>query len=80
MAKLENQASEFWYKLIDSDTIKNGITLLTDLLGLLTDIVDVFGVGGLATIGAAGFGIHEFIKNFAWLVKGDNNFKLSYSF
>lgn len=52
MAKLENQAQEFWYKLIDSDTIKNGITLLTELLGLATDFVDKFGVlGTVATIG-----------------------------
>lgn len=52
MAKLSNQAQEFWYKLIDSDTIKNGITLLTELLGLATDFVDTFGsLGSLATVG-----------------------------
>lgn len=50
MAKLENQAQEFWYKLIDSDTIKNGITLLTELLGLATDFVDTFGALGAAGI------------------------------
>ncbi len=55
MAKLSNQAQEFWYKLIDSDTIKNGITLLTDLLGLATDFVDTF--GALGTAGIIGGGI-----------------------
>lgn len=55
MAKLENQAQEFWFKFIDSDTIKNGITLLTELLGLATDFVDTFGALGIA--GAIGGGI-----------------------
>ena len=55
MAKLENQAQEFWYKLIDSNTIKNGITLLTELLGLATDFVDTF--GALGTAGIIGGGI-----------------------
>ena len=58
MTQLENRAQEFWYKVIDSDAIKNGITLLTDLLELGTNIVDTFGV--LPTIMAgvgAGFGI-----------------------
>ncbi len=60
MQKLENQAQEFWYKLIDSDTIKNGITLLTELLGLATDFVDTF--GSLGTIGL-GAGIFAGFKN-----------------
>lgn len=55
MAKLESQAQEFWYKLIDSDTIKNGITLLTELLGLATDFVDTFGMLGTIGIGAGAF-------------------------
>lgn len=44
MTQLENRAQEFWYKVIDSDAIKNGITLLTDLLELGTNIVDTFGI------------------------------------
>lgn len=48
MTQLENRAQEFWYKVIDSDTIKNGITLLTDLLELVTNIVDTFGLLGTA--------------------------------
>ena len=60
MTQLENRAQEFWYKVIDSDTIKNGITLLTDLLELGTNIVDTFGV--LPTI-MAGVGAGLGIKN-----------------
>ena len=60
MTQLENRAQEFWYKVIDSDTIKNGITLLTDLLELGTNIVDTFGV--LPTI-MAGVGAGLSVKN-----------------
>ena len=58
--QLSNQAQEFWYKLIDSDTIKNGITLLTELLGLATDFVDTFGALGTAGVG---IGAYLGIKN-----------------
>ncbi len=60
MAELENQAQEFWYKLIDSDTIKNGITLLTELLGLATDFVDTFVALDVA---GAGIGAYLGVKN-----------------
>ena len=60
MTQLENRAQEFWYKVIDSDAIKNGITLLTDLLELGTNIVDTFDV--LPTI-MAGVGAGLSIKN-----------------
>ena len=60
MTQLENRAQEFWYKVIDSDTIKNGITLLTDLLELGTNIVDTFGV--LPTI-MVGVGAGLAVKN-----------------
>ena len=43
MTQLENRAQEFWFKLIDSDTIKNGITLLTDLVEVGTNLVDTLG-------------------------------------
>ena len=65
MTQLENRAQEFWYKVIDSDTIKNGITLLTDLLELSTKFVDTFGLLGTSIVGVGGYGIYEFIKNFA---------------
>ena len=60
---LQSQAQEFWTKVIDSDTIKNGITLLTDLLGLATEFVDIFGVLGTVTTIGTGVGITKFIKN-----------------
>lgn len=70
MTQLENRAQEFWYKVIDSDTIKNGITLLTDLLELGTNIVDTFGLlPTIIGIGGAGKGIFKFIKNFDWVFK-----------
>ena len=69
MTQLENRAQEFWYKVIDSDAIKNGITLLTDLLELGTNIVDTFGV--LPTIMAgvgAGLGIKNLGKTYEYTV------------
>lgn len=55
MTQLENRAQEFWFKLIDSDSIKNGITLLTDFLEVATNIVDALGL--LRTAGLIGGGI-----------------------
>lgn len=44
MAQLENRAQEFWFKVIDSETIKNGIDLLTSLVKGATDFVDTVGL------------------------------------
>ena len=44
MAQLENRAQEFWFKVIDSETIKNGIDLLSALLKGATDFVDTVGL------------------------------------
>lgn len=44
MAQLENRAQEFWFKVIDSETIKNGIDLLSTLLKGATDFVDTIGL------------------------------------
>ena len=44
MAQLENHAQEFWFKVIDSETIKNGIDLLSTLLKGATDFVDTVGL------------------------------------
>lgn len=44
MAQLENRAQEFWFKVIDSETIKNGIDLLSTLLKCATDFVDTVGL------------------------------------
>lgn len=44
MAQLENRAQEFWFKVIDSETIKNGIDLLSTLLKGATNFVDTVGL------------------------------------
>lgn len=44
MAQLENRAQEFWFKIIDSETIKNGIDLLSTLLKSTTNFVDKVGL------------------------------------
>lgn len=44
MAQLENRSQEFWFKVIDSETIKNGIDLLSTLLKGATDFVDTVGL------------------------------------
>lgn len=60
MAQLENRAQEFWFKVIDSETIKNGIDLLSTLLKGATDFVDT--VGLLPTI-LTGIGAGLSFKN-----------------
>ena len=60
MAQLENRAQEFWFKVIDSETIKNGIDLLSTLLKGATDFVDT--VGLLPTI-LSGVGVALSFKN-----------------
>lgn len=60
MAQLENRAQEFWFKIIDSETIKNGIDLLSTLLKSTTNFVDK--VGLLPTI-LTGIGAALSFKN-----------------
>lgn len=55
MAQLENRAQEFWFKVIDSETIKNGIDLLSTLLKGITDFVDKVDILRTAFIGLAGY-------------------------
>lgn len=55
---LTSQTQEFWTKVINSDLIKEGITLLTELLELATDLVDNFGV--LSTLFTVGSGVLGF--------------------
>ena len=42
--QLANKAQKFWYVLIDSDVIKDGIDFLTNALDLLTKIVGKIGI------------------------------------
>lgn len=71
MAQLENRAQEFWFKVIDSETIKNGIDLLSTLLKGATDFVDT--VGLLPTI-LTGVGAALSFKN----VGRDKMYSLSF--
>lgn len=59
MAQLENRAQEFWYNLIDSETIKNGVDLATGFLEVVTNIVDA--TNGLAAVGVAGGALAAFL-------------------
>lgn len=73
MAQLENRAQEFWFKVIDSETIKNGIDLLSTLLKGVTDFVDT--VGLLPTI-LSGVGAALSFKN----VGRDKMYSLSFEY
>lgn len=55
LQQLTNRAQEFWFKVIDSETIKNGIDLLSTLLKGVTDFVDKVGFLRTAFIGLAGY-------------------------
>lgn len=44
ITQFENRAQEFWTKVIDSDTVKNIISFLTNVLELGTNIIDTVGV------------------------------------
>lgn len=44
MQQLSNRAQEFWTEVIDSETIKNGLDLITSLTKGVTDFVDKVGV------------------------------------
>lgn len=57
---LSATAEEFWQKFIDTDFVKNAVSLASDLLGLLTQIIDKFGT--LPTI-ATGVGAALSFKN-----------------
>ena len=57
---LSATAEEFWQKFIDTDFVKNAVSLASDLLGLLTQIIDKFGT--LPTI-ATGIGAALSFKN-----------------
>lgn len=53
--KLQNRMQEFWATVIDTDTVKTGISLLTDLVSGATALVDKLGTlpTALGTLGAA---------------------------
>ena len=75
---LSATAEEFWQNFINTDLVKELVSLTSDLLNILTKIVNIGnGAGTLGLIGA-GAGIFKFIKNFDWVFKP--YIKLSNSF
>jgi TP901 family phage tail tape measure protein len=75
---LSATAEEFWQNFIDTDLVKKLVSLTSDLLNILTKIVNIGnGAGTLGLIGT-GAGIFKFIKNFDWVFKPYT--KLSNSF
>ena len=44
LQQLQNRAQEFWFDLIDSEVVKNGVDLLTSLVKGATDFVDTVGL------------------------------------
>lgn len=75
---LSATAEEFWQNFIDTDLVKELVSLTSDLLNILTKIVNIGnGAGTLGLIGT-GAGIFKFIKNFDWVFKPYT--KLSNSF
>lgn len=58
LTKLTNSVQRFWSEFIDTDVVKDAIDLLTNLMNLLTNIVDKIGpLGSLATVISAVFSI-----------------------
>ena len=52
---LETQAKIAWINILDSDALKNGISLLTTLVKVVGELVDKFGL--LPTVATIGGGI-----------------------
>ena len=52
---LETEAKIAWIKILDSDTLKNGIDLLTGLVKVVGTLVDKFGLLSTISLGASGF-------------------------
>lgn len=76
--KLSATAEEFWQKFIDTDLVKELVSLASDLLNILTKIVNIGNGAGTLGLISVGTGIFKFIKNFDWVFKP--YIKLSNSF
>lgn len=63
IAKFQNQLQELAAVTFDSELVKDFIDAGTELLSILTNIVDTIGVLGLGGVAGAGAGIGLFIKN-----------------
>lgn len=75
---LSATAEEFWQKFINTDLVKNAVSLASDLLNILTQISGIGNGAGILGLGGLGAGLTAFIKNFDWVFKP--YIKLSNSF
>ena len=75
---LSATAEEFWQKFINTDLVKNAVSLASDLLNILTQISSIGNGAGILGLGGLGAGLTAFIKNFDWVFKPYT--KLSNSF
>lgn len=66
---LSATAEEFWQNFIDTDFVKELVSLTSDLLNILTKIVNIGNGAGILGLIGAGTGIFKFIKNFDWVLK-----------
>lgn len=66
---LSATAEEFWQNFIDTDLVKELVSLTSDLLNILTKIVNIGNGTGILGLIGAGTGIFKFIKNFDWVFK-----------
>lgn len=66
---LSATAEEFWQNFIDTDFVKELVSLTSDLLNILTKIVNIGNGAGILGLIGAGTGIFKFIKNFDWVFK-----------
>ena len=58
LTKLTNSVQKFWSTFIDTDVVKDAISLLTNLMNLLTEFVDSFGsLTSIATVISSIFSI-----------------------
>lgn len=75
---LSATAEEFWQKFINTNLVKNAVSLASDLLNILTQISSIGNGAGILGLGGLGAGLTAFIKNFDWVFKPYT--KLSNSF
>ena len=59
MTQLQTSGENFWQTFIETDTIKDAVSGLTQLLTLLTQIVNLMGGSGIATLGIGGFALFQ---------------------
>ena len=55
LQSLETEAKIAWINILDSDTLKTGVDLLTGLVKIVGQLVDKFGLLNVASVGIGGF-------------------------